>query len=235
MAIRNRKEALTVKPAARRARETRPTSSRWQIGLSREELRRLKRDAVIKAAWQAFSRSGYHGTSLDDIAESLHVTKPSLYYYFENKEALLYECHLQAIARFARAIEEAIAAETTGLDQLRHAMVGYFETLTRDFGSSRVVGEDAALSGALYARVMTRWDELVKTVRGMVEVGIKDGSIAPCDARIAVFAVVGAIFWLHAWFSPEGRLTAREAAEATFDQLVRGLAPRSPAADRPPS
>ena len=54
--------------------------------------RGLKREAVIHAAARAFNERGYHNTSLDDIAAALEVTKPTIYYYVENKEQLLFAC-----------------------------------------------------------------------------------------------------------------------------------------------
>lgn len=60
------------------------------------EQRELKKDALLRQAAYAFRTNGYHGTSLADIAESLGISKPTLYYYVKNKQDLLYECHLAA-------------------------------------------------------------------------------------------------------------------------------------------
>ncbi|MBY0511008.1 MAG: TetR/AcrR family transcriptional regulator [Rhodospirillaceae bacterium] len=47
--------------------------------VSREEQRELKREALLHEAAAAFNQRGYHATSLDDIANSLGVTKAALY------------------------------------------------------------------------------------------------------------------------------------------------------------
>src|SRR4051812_30710054 len=52
----------------------------------------LKREAVILAAARAFRARGYHNTSLDELAASLKVSKPTLYIYVPGKEAMLFEC-----------------------------------------------------------------------------------------------------------------------------------------------
>ena len=44
-----------------------------------------KREAILRSAARAFSRAGYHGTSMEDIGESLLMTKGALYYYFKDK------------------------------------------------------------------------------------------------------------------------------------------------------
>jgi AcrR family transcriptional regulator len=57
---------------------------------SRSEERRLE---ILKSAAAAFRRRGYHGASVEEIARALRMTKGSLYYYFRNKEAILFACH----------------------------------------------------------------------------------------------------------------------------------------------
>jgi AcrR family transcriptional regulator len=87
---------------ANRARLPEPESP-WSTADQRAVERARKRDAVILAAARAFKQRGYHNTSLDDIAAILHVTKPTIYHYVENKEQILFECF------------------RTGLDQIRSA------------------------------------------------------------------------------------------------------------------
>src|SRR6266571_636471 len=47
-----------------------------------------KREAIHVAAQELFTRQGFEGTSMDAIAEAAHVSKQTLYRYYENKEAL---------------------------------------------------------------------------------------------------------------------------------------------------
>src|SRR5260370_12498715 len=59
-----------------------------------EEARAARRDQIIAAAAECFARSGYHVTTMADIAETAGVSKGTPYLYFPGKEALfiaLYE------------------------------------------------------------------------------------------------------------------------------------------------
>lgn len=52
---------------------------------------------IIGKARSLFAEKGYAETSMADIAEACKVQKPTLYHYFESKEALLFgilECHV---------------------------------------------------------------------------------------------------------------------------------------------
>ena len=59
----------------------------------RRERTRQKRALILKSAASAFRRRGYHGASMAEISRALRMTKGSLYYYFRNKEEILYFCH----------------------------------------------------------------------------------------------------------------------------------------------
>ena len=46
------------------------------------------RETIIEKALLLFSSRGYEGVSVSELAESSGITKPTLYYYFGNKEGL---------------------------------------------------------------------------------------------------------------------------------------------------
>ena len=72
---------------------------RWEgSDLGREEQRKLKRLAILHAAAKMFVERGYYETSLADIAASLNVTKPTLYYYVSSKEEMLAQIASSALA-----------------------------------------------------------------------------------------------------------------------------------------
>jgi hypothetical protein len=70
------------------------------------------------------------------------------------------------------------------------------------------------------------------TIREYVEEGIRDGSVAPCNAKLASFALAGAVNWIGTWYRPEGELKAEEIATQFADLLTQGLGgcDRKPAA-----
>ncbi len=58
------------------------------------------KDKVIKAAIRVFSKKGYDGASMREIAAAARLTKPMIYYYFKNKKCLylyLLERHIETL------------------------------------------------------------------------------------------------------------------------------------------
>lgn len=186
----------------------------------------MKREAVIRAAARAFRERGYHNTSLDDIAAVLHVTKPTLYYYVSNKEQMLFECFREGLGRIARACGEAHGTKASGRARLIEVVRGYVEAITSDFGWCMVRAEDQDLSPAMSARIKQLKSEIDQEMRGLVRQGIADGSIGPCDPKMAAFALAGALNWIAHWYRDNASLSADEIAQRYVELFVNGLAPR---------
>jgi hypothetical protein len=66
-------------------------------GFNREQQNRLKQDAFYKTGTWLFNKKGFDGTSLDEIAEQLHVSKGAFYYHIRSKEDLLFNCYGRSI------------------------------------------------------------------------------------------------------------------------------------------
>ena len=185
-----------------------------------------KKRAVIAEAARAFGRKGYEATSLDDVAGALNVTKAALYYYFENKQELLYECHRLAMDIGDRAYEQGTRAAGSGLDKLRGFILSYVEALTNELGASAVLQEIRAMRPADQTLILKRRRDFDHRLRSLVEEGVRDGSIRACDPKLTVFWIMGAINGLPRWFDPDGPMSGRAIAEVFIDLLLSGIQPR---------
>src|SRR3954451_24715915 len=114
--------------------------------------REQKREAVLRAAVRMFNNHGFHTTSLDDVAASLGVSKPTIYHYLGNKDQVLLECVTRGVEELREAVDDAHAIPGTGLDRLRSFLRRYAEITMDDFGRCVIRTADEALSPASGAR-----------------------------------------------------------------------------------
>jgi hypothetical protein len=54
-----------------------------------------------------------------------------------------------------------------------------------------------------------------------------DGSIEPCDAKIAAFALAGALNWIAHWYRADESMTAADIADAFVAVFENGFLPRT--------
>jgi AcrR family transcriptional regulator len=192
----------------------------------REREREEKREAVLLAAVRMFNARGYHATSLDDVAASLGISKPTIYHYLGNKEQVLVECVNRGLAMLRSAADEAADASGTGFDRLRAFLCRYAQINMDDFGRCVILTSDEVLSMDSATRFRARKREIDAAVRALIAEGIADGSIAPVDVRFASFALAGALNWPARWHDPDGALTPEQIAEKLVDIVMNGMAPR---------
>jgi AcrR family transcriptional regulator len=222
--------------SARRHPAASGTASPWNAGRRGRRDRNLKREAVIRAAARAFNSRGYHRTSLDDVAAALNVTKPTIYYYVENKEQLLFECFRAGLEPIQSAIRAVEGSSQTGLARLETVIRGYAHSVASEYGWCMVRADDQDLGPETGRHIKALKSEIDQGIRRLIRAGIEDGSIAPCDPKITAFAMAGALNWIAHWYRENQPLTPEELADAFVKVLGRGLAtvPADLALQKPP-
>jgi AcrR family transcriptional regulator len=212
-----------AKPRSRPRKELEPAASPWAGRRRLREQHALKREAVILAAARAFAARGYHNTSLDDLAASLKVTKPTLYLYVPNKEAILFECFQAGLAQIQASLEACERASGPARERLFAFIRGYAAAIVGDFGWCMLRAEDQHLGAAMSRRIKLLKAGIDRRMRALIAAGVTDGSIRPCDPKMTAFALAGALNWMGHWYREDASLKPREIADRFIDFFNRGL------------
>jgi AcrR family transcriptional regulator len=200
--------------------------SPWKRLADRKQERDVKREAVLLEAARSFTSRGFHQTSLDDIAAVLHVTKPTLYYYFANKEQILYQCFRLGLTRLEGAFEAGNRPEWSGRDRLVAYLRRYAEIIMSDLGRCMALVRDNELGPGSRGRIKRLKSQIDRRIRELVGAGMADGSIARDDVKLTAFALAGALNWTASWYQSGGGAAPSQIAKLFTNLFVRGLAPR---------
>src|SRR5882762_8100998 len=84
---------------------------------------------ILKSAAKAFRRLGYHGATVEQIAAALHMKKGNLYYYFRNKEEILFACHQYSLERLLALQGEIHESRLPPDEKLRSLIVAFVHTI----------------------------------------------------------------------------------------------------------
>lgn len=210
-------------PAAGR-RSAAPAATWGSAVPSQSESAELKRNSIVREAAQCFNRAGFHGTSMDDIATRLGVTKAALYRYVKNKHELLFASFNMAMDSSFANLDRGEKEGANGLEKLRITLRGYLEDLIGKLGHPVVLLEEGALLPEQSRVIIRRRDEAERRYRALVMAGIEDGSIIACDPKLAVFTLLGAINWVPKWYRDDGKWSTAEVAESLVDLVIRSIA-----------
>ncbi len=91
-----------------------------------------RREQILDVALEVLGRSGYHGTSMNDIAEAAGVTKPVLYQHFDSKRDLYLALMDEVGNRLIAEISKATADAADGKSQTERGIQAYFRWVSND-------------------------------------------------------------------------------------------------------
>ena len=185
-----------------------------------------KREAILQTAAQLFLEKGYGRTLMNDVADRLNITKPALYHYFGNKEEILLECYRWGTGLIEDKLNQIAAHGGTGLEKVEAFVYEYANLMTVNFGRCVMRLDETDLSPTARVEVRDYKRKIDHRLRSFIQEGIADGSVTPCDPRMAAFSTAGAVNWICMWYKPEGPLTPEQIAAEFSRMLTHGLAAR---------
>jgi AcrR family transcriptional regulator len=188
--------------------------------------REAKRAAVLRAAVQMFNRQGFHQTSLDDVAASLGISKPTIYHYLGNKDQVLLECVVIGLGQLIDLAEQCRALPGNGADRLVAYLTRYAEINMDDFGRCVIRTAEEALAPESRTRFRELKRQIDADMRGFIAAGIADGSLAPGDVKLTAFALAGALNWPARWQNPDGEDRPEAIARKLVELLGNGFRQR---------
>lgn len=193
-----------------------------------EAARSPRRAEMVAAAARLFSERGYHGTSMQHLAEALGLQRGSLYTHIGSKEELLFDVVNEGADRFLERGERAATMTALASVKLRRLLVGHIETAIEHLDSSTVfLNEWRYLSSALRELIQIKRDRYEAMVRQVVEEGIVAGEFRDdANVRFAARLVLSAGNWTYAWYRPGGELGPTEIGERFAELIIEGLTPK---------
>ncbi len=184
----------------------------------------LQKGRMLRAAAQCFNRKGYSGTSLRDVAQVLGLTDPALYYYVKNKEELVYLCYIRAAELGSEALNRAVAEGADGMDVMLRYFHNHIEMMVGDRGPIAIMSEIPSLKLEHREEILELSRQHSKKFEAVLEAGIADGSIGPCNVRMTGNAVMGSINWIPKWYHGDVEM-GRKLVDEFPMILARGMAP----------
>jgi AcrR family transcriptional regulator len=194
---------------------------------SRQERRRHE---ILLAASRLFRRRGLHATGMRDIARELGMHVGNLYYYFENKQALLAYCQEATLARLL-ALASRLERSSQPADQrLRKLIDGHLRIVNEEIPASFAHLELDTIDGPRRRGILDQRAGYEATYRRLLREGIDCGCFRPCDPKVTAMAILGALNWTVTWYREEGEESLSTIASSITDLLLGGLlAPRDSA------
>lgn len=193
----------------------------------RDQLKQKKQayvqDEILSSAATLFADKGFRAITINDVAASLGYTKSVVYYYFKNKNEILWQifnrmhqCYEDTIVGILQ--EDLPTDETLKKILCQHAL----NVMQRKDWTAIYFRDESELEEPQRLLIRKRKREYDKMIEGVYQRGVVEGLFKPVPTHIAVSGFMGMCNWLHTWFDENGKMTAEQIAETYVDMMAGG-------------
>ncbi len=188
------------------------------------------RRRILDAAALVFSRRGFSGARLSDVAKVANMKAGSLYYHFASREELVAEVMTRGVSytyrTVARKLEE-LPADTEPDERLRVAIETHLLCLIERSDYARAVSKLAGqVPNHVQALHAANEAEYGKIWRKLLRDGQASGAFrADLNMSSIRMLILGAMSWAIEWYKPENGPAEAVARDFT-EMVISGLTPR---------
>ena len=195
------------------------TASKRQLKV---EVVAYKRQRILEEGSRLFFSRGYESSTLDMLADRLHVTKPFLYSYYRNKGEILSAICETGIRETLEAMEAARDTSSSPRDMLAMMVAGsarvvierqeYIVVYQRE--TKNLAREDAR-------RILNLRRDFDHLIANVVEDGEHRGQFKVADPGLAAVWIGALLTWIPNWYVPGGSRSADEVVDHVVDASMR--------------
>ncbi|VAV91846.1 hypothetical protein MNBD_ALPHA04-2077 [hydrothermal vent metagenome] len=187
----------------------------------RSKLYDFKRQQILDVAERFFYLRGFQATTVDAIAEELGVTKPFIYYHFENKRDILLHLLERTMSK-SHSVFEAVDVENGPPEVILKGLVRQFALVVIETRVSTAMfwrdEKDLPVNNKSHIRKMKR--DIDNSLAKVIERGIKSGVFHVTDTKMVSICIAGMITWIYTWYQSDGRCSPEEVADHMSEYVL---------------
>jgi AcrR family transcriptional regulator len=183
------------------------------------------RQEILRTAARLFQEQGYDGTSMNDVAAALKLSKGGLYHHFQSKDEILFDLMSHAMDITEERVLNPVRAIHDPEERLRALIRRHIAVVLseRDREITVMLHENHPLSPALRKRINGRKKDYIHFLENLIaDVQRAHGSKGTVSPRAAAFALLGMINWIYQWYRPEGRLQEENLVQQYTEIFFQG-------------
>ncbi len=183
------------------------------------------RQKILDAAEREIGSKGFAEASISTITAEADVAQGTFYVYFRTKEDVMRELVLRMGRRLRHHLTVATSGINSRLEVERRGIHAFFQFVRDNPNLYRVVMGMQFVDEATYRRY---YEDFAAAYRTALEAAVERGEIAPGDAEVRAWALMGVCDMVGRRFALWDRSGALDrAAEEAFALIAQGLEPRA--------
>lgn len=183
---------------------------------------------ILREAAKLFAVKGYDGTSVQDIAQAVGISKASLYHFFADKSQIHSTVVVLALSRLVELVKEKLKSCQTASDKIEGFARAHAQYISEQNSLyfAAALGFHELMDPEVKARVQRMRDGYEETLRRIIREGIETGEFRELDVKLAARAIISCMNWMARWWRADGADSAEKIASDYVHLIIGGFLPR---------
>lgn len=182
-----------------------------------------KKEQILRDIAELFYENGYEKTSIRDISRSLNISKPGLYYYFTNKQEMLFDMIFDFMEKTNLHLSEELKDIETPEDKLYCIIKNHISSFIKSPARMRVLIYEAhSLDDEYYQKFKNKQLEYIAVIKEVLQEILKRNNSGR-NINVVTFILLGMLNWIIQWYEPKGIVSPDNLAEEMYTFFINGL------------
>ena len=183
------------------------------------------REELLKQSILLFQQKGFSETSIQDIVDTIGVTKGSLYYHYPSKESLLMDIQQQYIDGLLNRQEVILEKNESCRERLLQIVELLILDLRTQGPNGRIFFREIRNLGPENAKIIrNKRGKFRSNVEQLIIDGIEAGEFRKeLHPKMIALAILGVTNWSYTWFNTAGDVSVEELAVMYSDFILKGV------------
>jgi AcrR family transcriptional regulator len=185
---------------------------------------RTARENILAAAVELFAKYGYHAAPLREIARLAGIQAASIYYHYDNKEALLVEIMDTHMRQLNGNLERILGEFRDPQRRLYEAIANHIRLHTSYKAEFFIIDtEIRALESRSHDVILALRDRYESLLQELLRDGMEQGVFRASDVKVSSYAIIAMCTEVATWFRPDGRLSVQQVIDIYSQMITQGL------------
>ena len=182
-----------------------------------------QREQILAHAAELFAQRGYPATSMNEVAQACGLSKPTIYHYFRDKYALLFEISHSHVSHLQALVQQIESQALPPQERLRAFILSFVHEYADARFAHRVLTEDVRfLQDEDRQQVHDKERYVVNAFSEAVE-SLRPDLAGAGLSKALTMLLFGMMNWMFTWLKPRGALTHEMMAPVVADLFMGGI------------
>lgn len=178
---------------------------------------------IGKVAARLFYEKGYVETSIDDIADSVKMTKGGIYHYFKSKNEILYFILDHYVNYFLGNLEQELKKNDDAFSKIQFIISRHIDFYCKNLPEGKVLLHEVHCLLPEYFRVIAKKEKKYLNIVARVLSGYFGKNIQKDQLKVITFCLFGMCNWIYSWYDPRGPVTPERLAKIIYGIFSVGV------------